>query len=233
VGRWISWTLAAAVPFGFALLLAFLLQLVGWFPDSAAEALAPATSPSFVEAAPALLAMLACLALGWVYVRPMLAGRTRGLSLAAPPVAVALALVLSVEVLLVCVTDPFTAMMLLPAAHLCVLAALPERPRRSFLAIGILAGGLALPLLALAHYGARLDLGADPVAYALLIVGSATGSVWTAVLGSLVAGTLTSAAIVCLARTGIEEVDEPITVRGPVTYAGPGSLGGTESALRR
>jgi hypothetical protein len=25
----------------------------------------------------------------------------------------------------------------------------------------------------------------------------------------------------------------PITVRGPKTYAGPGSLGGTESALRR
>ena len=25
----------------------------------------------------------------------------------------------------------------------------------------------------------------------------------------------------------------PILTRGPVTYAGPGSLGGTESALRR
>jgi hypothetical protein len=24
-----------------------------------------------------------------------------------------------------------------------------------------------------------------------------------------------------------------VTVRGPLTYAGPGSLGGTESALRR
>jgi hypothetical protein len=27
--------------------------------------------------------------------------------------------------------------------------------------------------------------------------------------------------------------DLPITVRGPINYAGPGSLGGTESALRR
>ena len=27
--------------------------------------------------------------------------------------------------------------------------------------------------------------------------------------------------------------DEPVTVRGPLSYAGPGSLGGTESALRR
>lgn len=233
VGRWISWTLAGAVPFALALTVAFVLELVGWLPGSAAEALAPATSPSFVEATPALLAVLACVALGWVYVRPVFAGRTRGLALAAPAAAVALALALSIEVLLVCVVDPFTALILVPAVHLCVLAALPERPRRSFLAGGILAGGLVLPLLALGYYGARFDLGGDPVAYALLIVGSATGSVWTAALGSLLAGTLVSAAIVCLARARIEEVDEPVTVRGPVTYAGPGSLGGTESALRR
>jgi hypothetical protein len=35
-----------------------------------------------------------------------------------------------------------------------------------------------------------------------------------------------------LARRGRPE-DIPVTVRGPVTYAGPGSLGGTESAIRR
>jgi hypothetical protein len=29
------------------------------------------------------------------------------------------------------------------------------------------------------------------------------------------------------------EGEPRITVRGPLTYAGPGSLGGTESALRR
>ncbi|MGG7377356.1 hypothetical protein ACQ7B2_00655, partial [Escherichia coli] len=73
----------------------------------------------------------------------------------------------------------------------------------------IVVGGLALPVLALAYYGARLDLGADPTAYALLIVGSGTGSVWAALLGSLVAGTLVSAAIVLLApRTSVMEEDE-------------------------
>jgi hypothetical protein len=233
VGRWIGWTLAGAVPFALALGVAFLLQLIGWLPGSVAEALAPATKPTFGEAVPPLLAILACLALGWVYVRPVFAGRTRGVALAAPAAAVALALVLSVEVLLVCVVDPFTALMLVPAAHLCVLAALPERPRRSLLAGGILAGALVLPVLALGYYGVRLDLGGDLIAYALLVVGSATGSAWTAVLGSLLTGTLVSAAIVCLARARVEEFDDPVTVRGPVTYAGPGSLGGTESALRR
>ena len=34
------------------------------------------------------------------------------------------------------------------------------------------------------------------------------------------------------AREHYEELP-PITVRGPVSYAGPGSLGGTDSALRR
>jgi hypothetical protein len=232
VGRWVSWTLAGAVPFALALGVAYLLKLVGWLPDSVAEALAPSTRPSFGESLPALLAVAASLAFSWVYVRPVFAGRTRGLALAAPPAAVALALVLSIEVLLVCVVDPFTALMLAPAAHICVLAALPERPSRSLLAGGIVVGALALPVLALGYYGARFNLG-DPLSYAQLLVGSATSSVWTAALASLLAGTLTSATIVCMARVHAEDVDEPVTVRGPVTYAGPGSLGGTESALRR
>ena len=233
VGRWIRWTLAGSAPFGLALLLAFGFQLVGLLPDSVSEALAPATSPAFGEAVLPLIGVLVCFAVGWVFVRPLLAGRMRGIGLATPAAAVALALVLSIEVLLVCVADPFSALMLVPAAHLCVLAALPERPRRSLLAAGILVGGLLLPVLAVGYYGSRLDLGGDLVAYALLILGSALGSVWTAVLSSLLAGTLVSAAIVCLARARLEEADEPVTVRGPVTYAGPGSLGGTESALNR
>jgi hypothetical protein len=35
-------------------------------------------------------------------------------------------------------------------------------------------------------------------------------------------------------RSSVTPPETPqITVRGPVSYAGPGSLGGTESALRR
>jgi Peptidase family M28 len=231
--RSIRWILAGAAPFALALALAFLFELVGWLPDSVSEALAPATRPGTGEAAAPLLVLLIAFTCGWIFVRPMAARPLRGLGLAAPGPAVALALVLSIEVLVVCITDPFAALMLVPAAHLCLLGALPERPRRALLAGGILAGALVLPVLALGYYGARFDLGLDPIGYALLVVGSATGSLWTAVLGSLVAGTLVSAAIVSLARAGLEDADEPVTVRGPVTYAGPGSLGGTESALRR
>jgi hypothetical protein len=38
--------------------------------------------------------------------------------------------------------------------------------------------------------------------------------------------------VVALARLPRPE-QQPVTVRGPVTYAGPGSLGGTKSAMRR
>ncbi len=34
-------------------------------------------------------------------------------------------------------------------------------------------------------------------------------------------------------RGGGEDDARPVTVRGPRTYAGPGSLGGTDSAMRR
>jgi Peptidase family M28 len=233
VGPAVRWTLAGSIPFAICLAVALGFERIGWLPDSVSEALAPASSPTFSEGALPLLAVLAVFVLAWVYVRPALAGRVSGLQLATPAPAVALALVFSIEVLLVCVADPFASLMLVPAAHLCVLAALPERPRRSLLAAGILIGALALPVLALGYYGARLDLGGDIVAYALMIAGSATGSAWTVILTSLLAGTLVSAAIVALARARLEDVDEPLTVRGPATYAGPGSLGGTESALRR
>jgi hypothetical protein len=95
----------------------------------------------------------------------------------------------------------------------------------------VIAAALALPVLALAYYGARLDLGLSLDSYALMVVSAFSGSVASAVLGSLVAGTLASAAIVTLRAEGRES--PAVTVRGPVTYAGPGSLGGTESALRR
>jgi hypothetical protein len=52
---------------------------------------------------------------------------------------------------------------------------------------------------------------------------------WSAVLGCL----LSAVTLSLLAARGSRRVPVSVTVRGPVTYAGPGSLGGTKSALRR
>jgi hypothetical protein len=53
--------------------------------------------------------------------------------------------------------------------------------------------------------------------------------VWSVVLGCSLAAV--SIGVRSVRRPRPE--DAPVTVRGPITYAGPGSLGGTESALRR
>ena len=146
--------------------------------------------------------------------------------------AAALALLLSAEVLVVCAINPFTALLLVPAAHLCLLAALSETPRRAMLAGAMVAGALALPVLAMLYYGARFDLGLSLHSYVLMVVSTVAGSVSSVILGSLIAGSLTSSALLAVGGRG-QRTAPAVTVRGPVTYAGPGSLGGTESALRR
>jgi hypothetical protein len=64
-------------------------------------------------------------------------------------------------------------------------------------------------------------------------VGLGAALLWSVALGCAAAMTrlvLTQAPPV--RRPAAPEIDE-ITIRGPLSYAGPGSLGGTESALRR
>jgi hypothetical protein len=60
-------------------------------------------------------------------------------------------------------------------------------------------------------------------------IGVLTALEWCLVLGC----TFSVIAIAVHAAREPRPEDVPVTIRGPVTYAGPGSLGGTESALRR
>jgi hypothetical protein len=230
--HWIRWTLAAGVPFLVVSVAAQALQLVEWLPDTSSAALAPVTRSSFAEAAPAVGALALLFALSWWVVRRRLAGGEVKLGKPdAPEAAVALTLVLSVGLLLVWSGNPFAALLLIPVLHLCLLTALPEGPNRRLLLAGTVAAALLLPAIVLLYYGTRLDMGLDPTRYVLLLI-AGEGSVWGVMLRSLVAGSLVLAVFIALARTEPERPTE-ITVRGPSTYAGPGSLGGTRSALRR
>jgi hypothetical protein len=95
--------------------------------------------------------------------------------------------------------------------------------------------GLAAPALVIAYY-AR-SLGVDPFGLAwsgvLLVAGGHLGLL-TVVEWSVVAGCAFSLVLIA-ARSAREAPaqEPPVTIRGPITYAGPGSLGGTKSALRR
>ena len=230
VAAWATWALAPAAAFGIAAVAAVAFELVGWLPDSIEEAVAPPTAPSFGEAAPPLAALALLFAFAWVLVRRRLAGGRRLGDVAAG--AAVIAPLLGAEVVAVSLFNPYAGLVLVPAAHLALWAAWPVRPRASLLGAALVGAGLALPALALLYYGARLDVGLSIETYALMVVGAFSGSLASAVLGSLVAGTIVSAVIVTL-RNGTGEQPLDVTVRGPVTYAGPGSLGGTESALHR
>ena len=231
-GPWVRWSLATAVPFAITILGALAFELVGWLPDGIEEVVAPATRPSFGEAIAPLLALAALFALSWVTARRAALGHVRVRRLQREGGAAALALLLSAEVLVICAINPFAALLLVPAVHMCLLAAVPEMPRRALLGAAMGVGALALPMLALLYYGARFDIGFSPTTYVLMVISTAAGSLSAAVLGSLVAGSLTSGALLAL-EDDRRSVEPAITVRGPVTYAGPGSLGGTESALNR
>ena len=163
----------------------------------------------------------------------------------------ALVLVLGALAAVVWVIDPFTALLLVPALHLWLALADPDRPLGSGLAaraaLALVALGAAPLALLIAFYAARLGLGPAAVAHTavLLLAGGRIGFAG-AVLWSLALGALPAALLLALApprerpriggpRDGAGSASRPRSrgVGGPMSYAGPGSLGGTESALRR
>ena len=97
--------------------------------------------------------------------------------------------------------------------------------------------GLVPAVLAAYYYAAVLGLGPATAAWnAVLMLAGGSVSVMSAVEWSVVLGCVISLAmmIVWIARQPRPQPTETaITVRGPITYAGPGSLGATRSALRR
>jgi hypothetical protein len=87
-------------------------------------------------------------------------------------------------------------------------------------------------------YAHQLGLGPVDLAWtALLLVAGGHVGLLGALLWSIALGCAAAAAILCVrqprAPSGLSSDDFEITMRGPLSYAGPGSLGGTESALRR
>jgi hypothetical protein len=227
IGRWMRWTLATGVPFLVVFGAAFLFELLDWLPATASEAASPPSRPSLSESAPALCALALLFAIAWLVLRPVAIGTTPvGSDEGSEEAAVAVALVLSIGLLALWPVNPFAMLLLVPAAHLCLLFALPGSRGRPVLIIGTIAAALLLPVLAVLYYGSRLDLGLGIHRYALMfLVGG--GSFWHVLLISVIAGSLLALVVVAAGRRAAERIPE-ITIRGPKTYAGPGSLGGTE-----
>lgn len=153
---------------------------------------------------------------------------------AAPGAGLAVVLVALVATICVWITNPYAAAIAVPALHVWLFALAPEfRLRRGF-GIAVVALG-ALPLAILVRALAQ-SLGLSFVQTCwegLLLAAGGNVSAPSVLLWSLLAGCGASALLVAARGRDDDEAQVPITVRGPTSYAGPGSLGGTESALKR
>jgi len=157
---------------------------------------------------------------------------------ASPGAAAALMLVLCLVTLALWLENPFAAALMVVALHCWLWIVGPENRLRAPFAVLLLVAGLVPGVLAALYYAMVLGLGAAPAAWnAVLMLAGGEYSVIAALEWSIVLGCVISLALmmVRIARQPRHEEATPITVRGPVTYAGPGSIGATStgSAIRR
>ena len=201
-------------------------ELVDWLPGSIEEAVAPATATVVRRGgAAARWRSRLLLALAWVTVRRLFAGRRRTCAIPARGAA-AIALMLAVEVLVVCALNPYAALLLVPAAHLSLLAALP----RAAAAVPARAARSSrrrsrFPCWHCSTTARASISGLSLDSYALMLVSAFSGSLASAVLGSLVAGTPRVRRAAWRLARAPPRPPSGVTVRGPVTYAGPGIAG--------
>jgi hypothetical protein len=238
-GRWTLWTLTCGLPFLSCALLALLLGALG-VVGAATGVPPPAGALRFdATAAAAVVAIALTFVLAWLLWGLLVRRIDLGTRPDPEVGGLAVLLVLVPLCALTWLSNPYETLLLLPAAHLWLLLASPElRPGRGGAVALVLAGLLPL-VLTIAFYAHQLGLGLGGVAYvALLLLAGGHIGILGAVLWSAALGCAAAALLVALAEPGaapIERAGPPIevTIRGPLTYAGPGSLGGTESALRR
>jgi hypothetical protein len=242
VGRWLVVVLAAAVPFFLAALFLLAARVVGAISVAPPGPL-PAAAVVPHAGAVLLLLVAAAVALGsFAVLRPtslrFAAGRgprKRILTEHHEGIVAAVLLVMCAVTVAIWLANPFAALLAVPALHLWLAAISPDLRLHVPVRLGLLALGLA-PIAALVIYYA-VALGYGPLelvwSAVLLLAGHAVGLVavleWSVFLGC---GVVVSSVLLLASRQPRPE-QAPVTVRGPVSYAGPGSLGGTESALRR
>jgi hypothetical protein len=251
IGRWVLWTLACALPFLACALFAILLGSLGAIP-APMPPVSPAALPFDARALEAVLATALLLVLAWLGWPALM----RALGLPVRPrgdaAILALLLVLGGVAVVVWALDPLTALLLVPALNLWLVFISPAwvagvrgASGGRIQALALVALGVVPLALLVAFYAAQLDLGPGGVAHtALLLFAGGRIGAGGVVLWSVAFGCLAGALLVALAPgpaddpriggpdDGVGE-HEAITLRGPLSYAGPGSLGGTESALRR
>jgi hypothetical protein len=242
VARWLWWLAAAILPFAIGLAVDEILSLVGVAPDAPPAPLDPSQAGLASGAIVTLSLVTVAIALSWLLLRSRVIRRAGQLpaTAAAPGAACVVSLALAFAALGIWFLNPYMALLAVPAVHCWMIATQTElRPR---IAVVLVAIGLLPALILSLFYLVRLGL--DPLHgiwyLSLLVTGGALG-VPTALLGCVVLGIFASVAAIVRAKAKAWTAPEAPTsaddstpsVFGPGGHAGPGMLGGTESAIRR
>jgi len=253
VGPWTLWVLAWCLPFALAVLVVLGLRLTGAINIAPPGPIDGSVLTLGGRAVAILVGLGILIVLGSVGVwwggRRMWSGKaaaeaTNGHArrrqrapddAASPGAAAALMLVLCVVTLALWLENPFAAGLMVIALHSWLWIVGPENRLRAPWAVVLLLAGLVPGILAALYYMMVLGLGLAPAAWnAVLMLAGGDYSVTAALEWSIVLGCVISLALmmVRIARQP-RPADAPVTIRGPVTYAGPGSLGSTQPTIRR
>jgi peptidase M28-like protein len=234
---WLWWLVGVAAPVAAALAFAWLMGFTGLLPATPPEPVVAGAIAFDGVARVAIGAVLLVAVLGWIVVRPAVL-RNAGVRgpLRGEGAGIALLLTWCALAMVLWVTNPYVAALLVPGAHLLLAVVAPEVRLRRALVVALVA--LTVLPFVLVDISIAGQLGLSPGHFAwfclLLVAGGIVGPLgW--VVWSLVLACVIAALLLGLRGRPAVVADEPppVTMRGPLTYAGPGSLGGTESALRR
>lgn len=262
ISRWIVWVVASALPFVLAALLVVIARATGWIGPAPSIPVTGGSWPLQTGGVVLLVVLGLTVVAGLVWLRPLLIGSVglrrrlaagapvqaapaNGSALAGPRrerddahapgagAAAGVLILMCVVALAIWVSNPFAALLVIPALHLWLWVVTPDVRLPLPATILLLALGLAPAGLLAAYFAGALGLGPVGTAWTgvLLLAGGGV-SLLGAIEWSLLAGCAISVAVIAL-REQSSVAETQVTVRGPVSYAGPGSLGGTKSALRR
>jgi hypothetical protein len=240
VARFMRWVLGAVLSVVAGLVVAKFLVFAGIVATPPESPVAPDLRPLHGGDVAVLGVLAAIVAFGWLVARRLaLGGADRRLDLASPGAGCAVALVLSCLTLAVWFINPYASLMLVPALHLWLLTSIGPVPDRGpgpplMAVIGLLP--LAIVVL---FYMAELSLNPlEGLWYAFLLVTSGSIGIAAALLACVFVGVFACLVEILIARARRPAPAKPVEaprppVFGPGGYAGPGALGGTESAMRR
>ena len=259
--RWVGWVLAGSVPFLVGLAAVLLARAAGLFSSTPPGAVAGGVPLTGGDLA-VLAVTLALVVAGFVFLRPLClrllsehvgSGRLtrhlgRGRSAREPSssarrpdsppadaAAVALSVVMCLLTVIVWLENPYSALLLVPALHLWLWLSQPGARSRRWGVVALLLVAVVPGVLLLLYYAIAYQLSPLGFAWSLALMPGGPLPIVAAVCWTVALGCLVSAIVI--GRRGLQAVavmpEAVVSVRGPTSYAGPGSLGGTKSALRR